>query len=104
VVEKEKEELVDIPDVTDDLPLVDEVPEDEEGFEEENNKNTKKGKHHGINTIEESLITVTEDNIKNFTIDDVIFPVVGYKTLLPQNEEMKQIMLDVMAEDGITML
>lgn len=108
VLEKEKAALVDVPDVTDDLPLVDDVPEDEEDdMADPNSKDKlahlKKSKHHGINLIEELLITVTAANISKFTFDDVIFPIVGFRSRLPENEELKKIMFDVMAEDGITM-
>jgi tRNA(Glu) U13 pseudouridine synthase TruD len=52
--------------------------------------------------IEDHLIEVTEENIHKYTIKDVVMPIVGYKTRMPNNEELKKIILDIMAEDKIT--
>ena len=43
------------------------------------------------------MIEVTEENIKDYTIGDVIFPIIGTKVALPSNPEMRKIMEDLMA-------
>ena len=49
------------------------------------------------------MIEVTEENIGSYTIDDVIFPIIGSKVKMPANEEMHKIITDLMKEDNITM-
>lgn len=46
---------------------------------------------------------MTEENIKEFTIDDIVLPVVGHEVRLPLHAEMQKIMVDIMAEDNISM-
>ena len=41
-----------------------------------------------MKSIEESLIEVNEQNINKFTLDDIVMPLVGYKTKLPANLEL----------------
>ena len=48
------------------------------------------------------MIEVNEENIRDYSIDDVLFPIVGHKVGLPSNAEMRKITEDVMAEDGIS--
>jgi hypothetical protein len=48
------------------------------------------------------LIEVTPENIHRYTINDVLMPIVGYKTRMPKNEELRQLILGIMAEDKIT--
>lgn len=71
---------------------------DAEGGEEKKEKEPKVEKK-----IEDLLIEVTEENIHKYTINDVVMPICGYKTRLPNNEELKSIILGIMAEDKITM-
>lgn len=43
------------------------------------------------------MVDVTEENIKDFTIEDVVLPVVGHEVRLPVNPEMQKIQVDIMA-------
>ena len=70
------------------------MPEELDGDE---NKPTGKDRK-----IEDFLIEVTEENIARFTLNDVILPIIGYKTRMPANAEMCKIITDIMAEDKIT--
>lgn len=53
--------------------------------------------------IEELLIEVTPENIHQFSINDVVMPICGYKTKMPNNEELKAIIFGIMKEDNISM-
>jgi tRNA(Glu) U13 pseudouridine synthase TruD len=48
------------------------------------------------------LIEITEANIHKYTINDVVMPIFGYRTRMPKNEELRNIILGIMAEDKIT--
>lgn len=52
--------------------------------------------------IDSNVTLVDESNINNFTIFDVVMPLIGSKTRLPENELGKK-MLDFLSEDGLTM-
>lgn len=52
---------------------------------------------------EVEMDSVTEANIGDYTLDDVIFPIIGYLVKMPSNPEMRKIVDDIMAEDSITM-
>lgn len=49
------------------------------------------------------MIEVTEGNIGNFTINDVIMPIIGHKVKLPKNEHLRQIYEKIMKEDDMSM-
>jgi len=49
------------------------------------------------------MIEVTEGNISNFTINDVIMPIIGHKVKLPKNEQLRQIYEKIMKEDDMSM-
>lgn len=49
------------------------------------------------------MIEVTEQNIDSYTLKDVIFPIVGHKVGLPTNPEMRKLIEDLMAKDGMSM-
>ena len=53
--------------------------------------------------IEEALIEVTPENIHKYSIKDVVMPICGFKTRMPANKELTDIILGIMAEDKITM-
>lgn len=53
--------------------------------------------------IDDLLIEVTQENKAKYTINDVVMPICGYKTRMPNNQELKDIILGIMAEDNITM-
>ncbi len=52
--------------------------------------------------MEAALIVVTEENINKYTIDDVLMPLVGYRTKLPPNAELQKIINDIMEEDQMS--
>ena len=49
------------------------------------------------------MIEVTSANINDFTILDVVFPIIGHSVSLPSNQEMNKIIKDIMSEDNISM-
>jgi tRNA(Glu) U13 pseudouridine synthase TruD len=49
------------------------------------------------------MLTVTEETLSNYTLDDVIFPVIGHKVKMPENAEMKKLIQEIMAKDKVTM-
>jgi tRNA(Glu) U13 pseudouridine synthase TruD len=104
VIEPEKSEIVEDGINPDDLMLdqadVDEIdlPEELDGTSPEG----KKAMQPKAKSIEEALIEVNEENIHKYTINDVVMPIVGFRTRMPKNEELKKIILDIMAEDKIT--
>ena len=48
------------------------------------------------------MIEVTQENIGNYTLEDVIFPVIGSKVKLPSNPDMRAIIEEIMAKDNMT--
>lgn len=46
---------------------------------------------------------VTKSNIHQYTLEDVVFPIIGHSVRMPSNPEMYKIVDDIMAEDSITM-
>jgi len=46
---------------------------------------------------------VTEENIGQYSIEDVIFPIIGHKVQMPSNPELCKIVEDIMLEDNMTM-
>lgn len=52
-------------------------------------------------TKESRLVTITEDNISQYTIFDVVMPIPGFKVTMPANEELKEIFLNLLAADGL---
>ena len=53
--------------------------------------------------IEDELIEVTMENINKYAITDVVMPLFGFKTRMPNNEDLKKIIIGIMAEDDITL-
>jgi hypothetical protein len=104
VIEPEKSEIVEDGVNPDDL-MIDQADVDEIDIPEELDGTTAEGKK-GVapksKNIEEALIEVTAENIHKYTINDVVMPIVGYRTRMPNNEELRKIILDIMAEDKIT--
>ena len=60
-----------------------EVKEDDPGSKA--NVNSKKSKLLGVQTLESNLIEVTKENIGKYTLEDVVMPLIGYKSKLPPN-------------------
>jgi len=65
-----------------------EVLENSKGKEEEFNKDIQE---------------VTEDNINDFTIYDVVMPLIGKSVKIPENSDIKALYEQYMAEDEITL-
>ena len=47
------------------------------------------------------LIEITEENINEFSLYDVVMPIPGFKVSYPNNDDLKKIYLDLMQEDGL---
>lgn len=48
------------------------------------------------------MIEIGEDDLDKYTLDDVIFPMIGFKVKMPSNPILRQIMEDVMKEDNMS--
>ena len=48
------------------------------------------------------VVDVTEDNIHEFSISQIVMPLVGYDVRMPKNMELAKIITDVMQNDGMT--
>jgi tRNA(Glu) U13 pseudouridine synthase TruD len=49
------------------------------------------------------MIEITAENIKNYTLDDVIFPIIGHKVKMPSNPDMCALIEELMAKDDMSM-
>jgi len=49
------------------------------------------------------MMEITAENIQNYTLDDVIFPIIGHKVKMPSNPDMCAIIEEFMAKDDISM-
>jgi tRNA pseudouridine13 synthase len=49
------------------------------------------------------ISVVTEENIDQFSITDVVMPMIGKSVRLPENQELKELFEQYMKEDDITM-
>jgi len=49
------------------------------------------------------MTEVTAENMDKYTLEDVIFPILGHKVKMPSHPDMKAIVEAIMAEDGISM-
>lgn len=65
----------------------------------EESKEETKEKPRVVNPV----IDVTEENIGEYTIEDVVMPMVGHDVRMPKNEELLRIIHDLLTKDGITM-
>lgn len=68
---------------------------------EEVKKPEKKSKKYGAALLEDMLIDATEENIHKYKLSDVVIPTIGYKSRLPLNEDLINIMCHYMDRDGI---
>ncbi len=48
------------------------------------------------------MIEINEKNIDDYSIDDVILPIVGYKVQFPKNKDIKKIYEDIMEKDHMS--
>ena len=49
------------------------------------------------------MIDVTKDNIKDFTLEDIVMPMVGYETRMPRHKHLQDIIFHILAKDGIAL-
>lgn len=77
-----------------------ELDQNEECEEVENE--TEKKEKNGPKRKNFDLYTVTEENISEVEIDDVVMPLPGLKAQYPENEEILTLYKEIMAEDEIT--
>jgi len=50
---------------------------------------------------EARILTITEENLDQYTLNDVVMPIPGHKVSYPGNKELKKIYLDLMEADGL---
>ena len=50
---------------------------------------------------EARIVKVTEENLDQFTIADVVMPIPGYKVSYPDHEELKKIYIELLQADGL---
>ncbi len=104
VIEPEYSSVVEDAANPDDLLIEQAGGEVEEiDMPEELDDAVKKEEKKGDKSIEDALIEVTVDNIHKYSIKDVVMPICGFSTRLPAHEELRKIILDIMAEDKITL-
>lgn len=101
VIDPEQSKIVEEMPNSDDLIIEGQDVEDID-LPEELDADAPEQKGNKDRKIEEHLIEVTQDNIHKYTINDVVMPIVGYKTRMPAHAELTKIIMDIMAEDKIT--
>jgi len=70
---------------------------------EEVNENVIDNSEKDLDKIfEENYELVNDENISKYNIYDVVLPVVGYRVKFPENE-MKNIILDLLSKDGLSL-
>ena len=55
------------------------------------------------NVSKSPVIDVTEENIAEYTIEDVVMPMVGNNIRMPRNADIAAIYQELLRKDGITM-
>ena len=75
---------------------------DEEAPEEESKEESKEAAN-STQRVVNPVIDVTEENIGEFTIQDVVMPMIGNSVRMPQNAELASIIKGLMQEDGLSM-
>ena len=55
------------------------------------------------NVSKSPVIDVTEENITDYTIEDVVMPMVGSNIRMPRNADIAAIYHELLRKDGITM-
>ena len=91
-IRKEQAHLID--NVCDDLPEGGDADEDpvEEGNEVPKERETKN-----------LVVDITEQNIHEFSLFEVVMPMIGHEIRLPANKDLQEIFSEIMAADGIKM-
>lgn len=90
VVKKEAAHLLDNEDVEEPVEV---------DIEEETESKPKQSKK---DYVKDAILEVTPDNINDYTIYDVVMPLVGYDTKMPPSAEIQAIYDDLLNQDGIT--
>ena len=67
---------------------------DEEEAEPELEKETAK--------VQDLVLEITAENLKNFSIYDVVMPLPGHSIKMPTNPDIVSIYADLLREDGVT--
>mgnify|MGYP002631873603 CR=1 FL=1 len=49
------------------------------------------------------MMEITAENIQDYTLDDVIFPIIGHKVKMPSNPDMCALIEELMAKDDMSM-
>lgn len=57
--------------------------------------------HIGAKKIK--YVEVTEENKHEYTLYDVIFPLIGHSVKLPKNKEMRELIEGILKDDGMAM-
>ena len=70
--------------------------DDEEGSDDE-------GEEKPQQSQKVQVIDVTKDNIKDFTLQDIVMPMVGYETRMPRHKDLQDIVYHILAKDGIAL-
>ena len=55
------------------------------------------------NVTKSPVIDVTEENIAEYSIEDVVMPMVGNNIRMPRNADIAAIYQELLRKDGITM-
>ena len=50
-----------------------------------------------------TVIDVTKDNIDQFSLEDIVMPMVGYETRMPRNADLQNIVFHFLAKDGVSL-
>jgi tRNA pseudouridine13 synthase len=91
------EEIVEVEAVKDavavDNPY---AKDDEEELNDEKDAQSKTKKS-------DLVIEVTEDNLSEYSIYDVVMPMVGPSVRMPSNPDVKKIILDILEQDGMSL-
>ena len=85
-IRKDKAHLID--------NFVDDLPDDEDPAEEykEDLKETKS-----------LVVDINEENMHEFSLFEVVMPLIGHDIRLPANKDLQEIFSQIMAADGIQM-
>ena len=67
------------------------------GSDIDEEEETKQNEKH------QEVTVVTEQNINNYTLFDVVMPLIGKSVKFPENEDLKNMYFSYMEKDGITM-
>ena len=76
--------------------------ENVEESKDEGEANTNSGAAK-TNVIKSPVIDVTEENIADYTIEDVVMPLVGNDIRMPRNADIAAIYHELLSKDGLTM-